>query len=310
MILKKSHYCRKKSLTKMNNKKLIINEALVHHLIATQFPQWQNLSIHQIVPNGWDNRTFRLGEHMIIRMPSAEAYAAQVEKEQFWLPKLAPFLPLTIPVPIALGKPTNNYPWKWSIYKWLEGKPATSAFITNLSDFALNLAQFLTALQQINPTNGPLPGPHNFYRGGTLTTYDTETRKAIAILKNKIDTNTATKIWENALTTTWHNPPVWIHGDISASNLLVNNGKLSSVIDFGLLAIGDPACDLGIAWTLFGGESRKLFRTMLPLDNDTWARGRAWVLWKALIISAGFADTNQAEATQYWQILEDILSNQ
>jgi aminoglycoside phosphotransferase (APT) family kinase protein len=294
----------------MNNKKLIINEALVRNLITTQFPQWKDLFIRPVETSGWDNKTFRLGEHMLIRMPSAIEYAAQVKKEHLWLPKLAPLLPLTIPVPLALGQPTNDYPCSWSIYKWLEGESANSVEIANLPDFAFNLAQFLIALEKIDTTNGPLPGPDNFYRGSTLMTYDSDTRKAIKILKNKINSDTATKIWNDAITTAWHNPPVWIHGDISPGNLLVQNGKLISVIDFGMLAIGDPACDLAIAWTMFAGESRKTFRAILPLDPATWARGRAWALWKALIIVAGLAETNTTETTQAWRILDEILANE
>lgn len=190
-----------------------------------------------------------------------------------------------------MGEAAEGYPWRWSIYRWIEGETATSAHIANLSDFATSLAQFLIALQNIDPTDGPLPGLHNFYRSGPLTIYDTETRQAFSALSNKIDISTATKIWEEALTTTWQASPIWIHGDISTGNLLVQEGKLSAIIDFGGLGIGDPACDLAITWTLFQGRSREVFRTMLPLDASTWVRGRAWTLWKALIISAGLPPT-------------------
>jgi aminoglycoside phosphotransferase (APT) family kinase protein len=243
--------------------------------VATQFPQWKDLSIRAVAVGGWDNMTFHLGEHMLVRMPSAVQYTFQVEKEHQWLPILAPLLPLEIPEPLALGEPAEGYPWKWSIYRWLEGKTAASGSIADLCDFAGSLAELLIALERIDATDGPLPGPHNFYRGGTLMTYDSETRQAIAALKGKIDTKTAIEVWEAGLATTWQNPPVWVHGDISAGNLLVQDGRLSAVIDFGQLGIGDPACDLAITWTLFKGESRDIFRTMLSLDADTWARGRA-----------------------------------
>jgi aminoglycoside phosphotransferase (APT) family kinase protein len=154
-------------------KELIINETLVHRLVATQFPQWNNLPVRPVAVSGWDNRTFHLGEQMLVRLPSAAHYAAQVEKEQQWLPILAPLLPLPIPVPLAMGEPAEGYPWKWSIYRWLEGEAATSGNIADLSDFAVSLAQFLTALQRIDATGGPQSGPHSFYRGGALATYDT-----------------------------------------------------------------------------------------------------------------------------------------
>ena len=181
----------------------------MRRLIAMQFPQWQSLSIEPIVPGGWDNRSFRLGEQMLVRMPSAAGYAAQVEKEHLWLPRLAPLLPLPIPVPVAIGEPGSGYPWKWSIYRWLEGDTAAVSHMPDLRVFAMSLAQFLIALQRIDPSNGPVPGPQNFYRGAALRIYDSQTRQAIGILKDKIDGDLATKIWEEAIATTWDHSPVW-----------------------------------------------------------------------------------------------------
>lgn len=291
----------------MDVEKLVIDDAFVRRMVAEQFPQWADLSLRSAAAGGWDNRSFRLGEHMIVRLPSAADYSVQVEKEHRWLPKLAPLLPLLIPTPLAMGEPAVGYPWRWSIYRWIEGDTAAPERISDLSDFATSLAQFLIALQRIDPTDGPRLGPHNFWRGGPLTTYDAETRQAIALLKGKINTNAATQVWEAALKTTWDRPPVWIHGDVSAGNLLVKAGRLSSVIDFGMLGVGDPACDLSIAWTLFSGESREAFRARLPLDAGTWARGRAWTLWKALIVAAGLTETNAVEAARPWRVIDEVL---
>lgn len=289
--------------------KLTINSGLVHRLIATQFPQWKDLPIQAVALSGWDNRTFHLGEEMLIRMPSSAEYAAQVEKEQHWLPRLAPLLPLPIPEPLAMGEPMFDYPWKWSIYRWIAGEIASSSHIDNLSDFARDLAHFLSSLQRIDPSGGPIPGPHSFYRGGPLKTYDAEVRRAIALLKDKIDVDAATKVWEAALATTWEAKPVWVHGDIAPGNLLVQNGKLSAVIDFGQLTIGDPACDLAIAWTFFHDDSRRTFRKMLLLDVGTWVRGRGWTLWKALIVAAGLTNTIAAEAEACLRIINEVLKN-
>ena len=244
-----------------------INASLVRRLVAAQFPQWADLPITPVEFDGWDNRTFHLGEEMSVRLPSAEVYSGQVEKEQRWLPRLAPHLPLPIPVPIAMGVPANGYPWHWSVYRWLEGENATIERIADLRQFATELAQFLTALQRIDPAGGPPPGQHNFFRGGPLAIYDGETRDAIAALYGKIETGAVTAAWEQALQATWHGPPVWLHGDVSAGNLLINRSRLSAVIDFGCSAVGDPACDLTIAWTLFSGESRQAFRATLALDD-------------------------------------------
>ncbi len=284
-----------------------IDAQLVHRLITSQFPKWKDLPIDPVALSGWDNRTFHLGKEMLIRMPSQEEYALQVEKEHKWLPKLKSHLPLQIPTPLAMGQPGCGYPWKWSIYQWLGGMSADAAPIANLSAFAADLAQFLIAFHQIDATGGPPPGLHSFYRGGSLAVYDADTRRAITLLKDKIDAPLALEVWETALSTVWNKPPVWIHGDISAGNLLVQNGKLSAVIDFGQLAVGDPACDLAITWTLFKEESRKHFRQKLPLDPETWARGRAWTLWKALIVAAGFSNPNNAESKQCWRIIDEVL---
>lgn len=286
-----------------------IDTSLVHELICSQFPQWAKLPIKPVPTSGWDNRTFRLGEDMLIRIPSAEEYAIQVEKEQFWLPKLAASLPLSIPTPLQLGKPSHLYPWQWSIYNWLEGDTAASKPIADPRAFAVNLAEFIRALQQIDTQGGPLPGEHNFYRGGPLSTYDLETRRAIEILEGKIDTTTALQAWETALDSHWKQPNVWIHGDVSIGNLLVRKGQLGAVIDFGMIGIGDPACDLTIAWTFFSGESREAFRKTLQLDDETWARGRAWALWKALIVSAGLVETNIIETTQSRRVLDKVLTD-
>lgn len=293
----------------MHAEKVNINVSLVRRLVATQFPQWAGLPVKPVEFDGWDNRTFRLGKDMTVRLPSAEAYTLQVEKEHQWLPRLAPLLPLPIPVPLAMGVPADGYPWHWSVYRWIEGEISTIERIADLRRFATSLAQFLVALQRIDDTGGPPPGAHNFYRGGPLTTYDGETRQAIAVLDGEIDTDAVTAVWETALAATWHGSPVWFHGDVAAGNLLVKRGRLSAVIDFGTSGVGDPACDLAIAWTLFEGESREAFRAALPLDNATWARGRGWTLWKALITVAELPGTNLLEARKPRHIIAEVLAD-
>lgn len=285
-----------------------IDAHLAARLVGAQFPQWAGLPVRPVVPGGWDNRTFRLGETMSVRLPSRAVYVAQIDKEQAWLPKLAPHLPLPVPKPIARGEPGEGYPWPWSVYAWLEGERAQPDHIGDLAIFARELAGFLGALQRIDASDGPPAGPHNFWRGGPLATYDTEAREALQALAGRIDTAAATRVWEAALASTWPGPPVWVHGDIAPGNLLVQAGRLSAVIDFGSSGVGDPACDLAIAWTLFEGESRTAFRDTLALDPDTWARARGWALWKALILLAGFSgdhpDTPRAGA-----VLDAVLAD-
>ena len=282
-----------------------INTGLVRRLVGRQFPQWAHLTIAPVEPGGWDNRTFRLGKDMLVRLPSAERYAAQVEKEHRWLPAITPHLPLPIPVPLAKGTPDEDYPWPWSVYRWLDGEPATIGNIPDLVQFARSLADFLNALYRIDATGGPAAGLHNFHRGGRLAVYDAETRAALSALSDRVDTAAALNVWRDALASQWHLPPIWVHGDVAVGNLLVRDGRLCAVIDFGSSAVGDPACDLVIAWTLFSGASRQAFRSALQFDDETWARARGWALWKALIIAAG-RDNNQREVNQSWQVIREV----
>ncbi len=253
-------------------------------LVREQFPGWADLPISPVVLNGWDNTTFRLGDELAVRLPNGEGYAAAVEKEHRWLPALAPRLPLPIPLPAAMGRPGCGYPWAWSINRWLVGEPASLARVDDLSVFAADLADFLTALQAIDGADGPPAGLHSAHRGGPLSFYDDEEiPDAIELVADRFDVDTVSDVWRAALSSTWDRTPVWVHGDVVGSNLLVVDGALSAVIDFGCSAVGDPACDLVMAWTFFDGDSSEQFRSHLSLDAATWARGRGWALWKALV---------------------------
>lgn len=287
-----------------------ITTNLVTQLISEQFPQWSHLPIKSVEIDGHDNRTFRLGDEMSVRMPSAEPYAAKVHKEQKWLPILAPHISLSIPQPIALGQPSQNYPWNWSIYKWLEGTSANALELNDLTlqTIALQLANFLNELHRIDITNAPLAGAHNFFRGGNLAVYDSEARTAISELKNLIDANKAILLWEKSLSSKWQESPVWIHGDFAAGNILVRNDQLSAVIDFGGTAIGDPACDLVIAWTFLKNKSREIFKENLHFDSNTWDRARGWALWKASIELVKIKDKANSNGKKHLQIIEEILN--
>ena len=293
----------------MHENEVSIDVPLVQRLVGAQFPRWSDLPIRPVEVGGWDNKTFHLGEHMTVRLPSAESYVPQVEKEHRWLPELAPRLPLPIPVPLAKGRPGSGYPFPWSVYPWIEGETATVGRIEDLVEFATTLADFLVALQQIDPTGGPPPGPHNFFRGGSLKVYDAETRQALDALNGRIDTRAASEVWGSALDAVWHGPPVWFHGDVAWGNLLVEEGRLSAVIDFGTSGVGDPSCDLAISWTLFGGESREAFRTVLQPDDATWARGRGWTLWKALITLAGSPNSGSRDPREPRRVIEEVLAD-
>lgn len=262
---------------------LKISKELVQNLIKSQFPEYAYLTIRQVEKNGHDNLTFRLGDKMTIRLPRGEDYASQVEKELFWLPKLKQYLSLPIPTPVNRGNPTVDYPFPWSINKWIEGDTTSHDNVKDLNQFAVDLAEFLKQLQKIDTSNGPIASEHNFYRGGNLSIYDKETQKALKSLKSLLPINKLNNIWLAALESKWKKENVWVHGDIASGNLLVKNGKLCGVIDFGMLGIGDPSCDYAIAWTFFDKESRKFFFKKLNCDKDAWNRAKGWALWKALI---------------------------
>lgn len=292
----------------------------MQNLISEQFPQWAYLPIRPVELGGWDNRTFHLGSEMLIRLPSAECYAAKVQIEQKWLPILAQHLSFQIPKPIAMGKPSKNYPWHWSIYKWIEGESANILTMDelDLNHLALQLTQFLNELHKIDIADAPLPGPHNFFRGGSLLVYDAETRStlklrrgtarsAILKLQNFINLDSLLSVWEKATSSKWNKKPVWIHGDLSSGNILIKDNQLAAVIDFGGMAIGDPACDLVIAWTFLKDESRDIFKSHLNLDVDTWDRACGWALWKALITLESLEDKTSKESLKQQQIILDLV---
>jgi aminoglycoside phosphotransferase (APT) family kinase protein len=286
-----------------------LDEHLARRLVDSQFPQWADLAVTRVEPGGHDNRTFRLGDHLSVRLPSGEAYAAQVEKEQRWLPVLAPQLPLPIPAPLAKGIPGDGYLYAWSVLRWLEGEPATAENIADLTAFATELAEFLVALQDIDARGGPAAGPHNFFRGGPLATYEQETYDAIDALGDEIDRDAVLAAWDDAMATEWERDPVWVHGDVAVGNLLVRDGRLAGVIDFGSSGVGDPACDVVIAWALLAGESRAAFRRTLDVDDGTWARGRGWALWKSLITLAGDLERGPEAVALPRHVIAEVLAD-
>jgi aminoglycoside phosphotransferase (APT) family kinase protein len=232
---------------------------------------------------GTDNALYRLGDGMVVRLPRIHQATLALDKECRWLPKLAPALPLAVPVPLAKGLPGDGYPWEWAVYRWLEGETAVVEPITDLEQAASDLVQFIAALQRVDPGDGPHPGKHNGFRGEPLAARDGAVRTAIAALDEEIDVGAAGAVWEAALRApVWQRSPVWIHGDLDARNLLVVDGDLSAVIDFGCLGVGDPACDVMVAWKVLSSDTRDHFRAALSIDEATWVRGRGWALSQAL----------------------------
>lgn len=261
-----------------------ITAELVSRLVASQYPQWAHLPVSPVELPGWDNVTFRLGEDKSVRLPSGPSYEAQVEKEHRWLPRLALQLPLPIPQPLAKGSPELGFPRVWSIYLWRPGRPAAPETISDQEQFAEELAAFLCALYGLDPTGGPPWGSHSFKRGGPVSVWDEQTRETVDLLGNEVGRASVLAVWDAAMSAERNQRDVWVHGDVTESNLLVDStGRLSAVLDFGCSSVGDPACDLTVAWTLLRGSGRERFRAALGFDDATWARGRGWALWKALL---------------------------
>jgi aminoglycoside phosphotransferase (APT) family kinase protein len=290
-------------------RKADITAGLVSRLVGTQFPQWAQLPVRPVGASGWDNVTFRLGEEMSVRLPSAREYVPGVHKEQRWLPVLAGKLPLPIPQVLAAGVPGCGFPWPWSVCRWIDGVPVTEQTAPDLPRLAADLAGFLAALYQIDPAGGPPPGPHNFFRGGPLVVYGTEVQESLGALRGHIDTVLAAEVWQAALAATWQGRPVWFHGDAQPGNLLASGGRLCAVIDFGTCGVGDPACDTTIAWTFLSGQSSRVFRERLPVDSATWVRGRGWAIWKAMKVLVGALRDDPGDAAFTSGVIDKILAD-
>ena len=293
----------------MHDDEVETDESLVRSLLAAQFPEWSELPLERVEPAGTDNVIYRLGDDMAVRMPRLPQHADRLEKERRWLPELAPLLPLAVPLPLAVGKPGQSYPFEWSVYSWLEGETAALDRLTDPLRTATDLAGFLTALQLVDPTGGPAPGAHNAGRGAPLATRDASVRKAIAALRGELDADAVTATWERALEApVWQDTPVWIHGDLDSRNLLVCEGRLSAVLDFGCLGVGDPACDVMVAWKLLPVGAHDVFRAALSVDEATWARAHGWVLSQAVnALSYYTLETNAVLVLEARRWLGEVL---
>jgi aminoglycoside phosphotransferase (APT) family kinase protein len=293
------------SSKKMHADEMDIDVRLVQRLITAQFPQWADLPIQPVLSAGTDNALYRLGEEMVVRLPRIEWAVKDVDKEHQWLPRLAPLLPVAISVPLGKGIPAEGYPWQWSVYRWLEGENPAVDRLNDPGLLAMALAQFVVALHRIDPTDGPPAG-----RGVPLAMRDEPTRAAIGALHGIVDIDAVTAAWNVALQVpSWPGSPVWVHGDLSPGNILMVQGRLSAVIDFGALGVGDPACDLIVAWNLLPADSRNVFRAALQVDDAMWARGRGWALSIALIQLPYYRETNPVLAANARHVIHEILAD-
>lgn len=295
---------------RMHVEEIATDASLVHRLLAAQFPAWAGLSIVPVPSAGTDHALYRLGDDMVARLPRIHWAVGQAEMEILWLPRLAPFLPLAIPQPLAQGEPGEGYPYTWSIHRWIDGECATTARITDELQAARDLARFITALQRVETSPGALSRPPGSPRGEPLAMRDARTRDAITALRGSLDPTTVTAAWEASFAAPeWSGPPVWIHGDLLPGNVLVQEGRLNAVIDFGCVGLGDPAVDVMAAWTFLSAESRPEFRAALAVDDATWARARGWALSVGLIALPYYQDTNPTLAGVAQRAINEALAD-
>jgi aminoglycoside phosphotransferase (APT) family kinase protein len=280
---------------------------LVRRLLAGQLPQWAGLPIELVESYGTDHDIYRIGDHLAARLPRIGSATTQAAKEAEWLPKLAPHLPLAVPVQLARGHPADGYPFDWSVYEWLPGENANGT-IDDLVQAAVDLADFVRSLRKIDATGAHPRLPQR--RGGPLAEGDEQVRRSIAQLGDRIDGDAALRSWEESLKAPlWQGAEVWVHGDLLPGNLLVVDGRLSAVIDFGGLNVGDPACDLQPAWNVFEGKSRLRFRAELEVDDLSWLRGRGWALYQAVSALPYYWESNPGMIRQASHGLAQVLAD-
>ncbi|MDQ3455610.1 MAG: aminoglycoside phosphotransferase family protein [Actinomycetota bacterium] len=294
------------SATKMHADEIEADVPLVRRLLAAQFPHWAGLPIEPVASYGTDHHIYRLGDHLAARLPRIEWATGQAAKEARWLPVLAPHLPLALPRHVAMGHPAEGYPFDWSVYEWLPGENANGT-IDDLDQAAVDLAAFIRALREVDVADAPPRPPQA--RGGPLAESHAQVRRSIAHLGDRIDGAAVLRAWQESLEAQeWEGAGVWVHGDLLPGNLLVVNGRLSAVIDFGGLNVGDPACDLQPAWNVFAGASRVRFRAELDVDDASWLRGRGCALSQAVSALAYYWDTNPGMTRQAGHALAHVLA--
>ncbi|MEU5208934.1 aminoglycoside phosphotransferase family protein [Streptomyces sp. NPDC020742] len=289
----------------MHADEIPVDVPLVRRLLGARFPQWAPLPLTPVDSVGTSNVMYRLGADKVVRLPRMAGAAEDVAKEHRWLPRLAPSLPAAVPEPLGEGAPADGYPFPWSVYGWLAGGHPVIGRLAEPVLLAGDLGEFVAALHRIDPTDGP-PS----YRSETLAARDGITRAALGELRGTIDGDAATAVWDEALRAPGRSgPPVWIHADLQPGNLLLTEGRLSAVIDFGCLGVGDPAVDLIVAWYVLPERARQTFRAAVEADDAMWTRGRGWALSVALMELRYYRDTNPAMAATARHVIQELLAS-
>lgn len=298
------------AVPRMHEHEVDIDDGLVRRLLAAQLPELVDLPRHRIEAWGTDHVIFRLGDELSMRLPKIEWAAEQGEKESRWLPRLAPrLLPIEVPVPLALGQPAEGYPFGWSVAPWLEGENPTPDGSVDRRGLAVDLAAFVLALQRIDASGAPRPRPGQ--RGGPLALADASTRAPAEQLRGEADVDALLAVWDAGLAAPgWAGAAVWVHGDLMDGNLLVGDGRLRGVLDWGGLVAGDPAVELMVAWSLFDDASRAVYRDALGfVDDAMWLRGRAWAASAAIQALPYYRHTNPDIVARSWRAVDAVVAD-
>jgi aminoglycoside phosphotransferase (APT) family kinase protein len=289
---------------KMHEGEVDIDADLVGRLVAEQFPELAELPIGEVRSTGTVNAIYRLGDHLYARLPRVRGWARDLDNELRWLPRLGPQLPLRIPEPVGRGRPGSSYPFSWAIYGWIDGQPYADELVDDERQAAKELARFVVDLRRIDPSGAP--------RGGRkpLRELDVVTRAAIDSARGVIEGDAATAAWERALRApAWAGTPVWVHCDLLRPNVLVRDGRVFSVIDFGSAGVGDPAADVIAAWSVFGRAGRGVFRAALEVDDGTWERARGFALHQAALIVPYYGETNPGFVASARRTIGEVLAD-
>lgn len=290
----------------MHEGEFAIGQALVRRLVDGQFPQWRDRSLTRVPSSGTVHAMYRLGDDLAVRLPRLAEFGPALERELDLLARVAPFLPLRIPTVAARGEPTAAYPASWSVLQWIEGEPLSSHPVADPIDTATHLGEFVVAMRSIN-----LPGESSpNQRGRALATADDWTRSSIAAVANEFDAERLTYLWEAALAAQpWDGVPTWIHGDLLPGNLLVADGRLCAVIDFGEASIGNPTWDLVAAWWVFSAEGRDTFLDAAMAGDAARDRARGWALSGGVGALAYYVDSNRAFADLARRTIRNVMAD-
>ena len=276
---------------------------LARRLVAAQFPEWADLPLILVAEWGNVNAMYRLGDGMVVRLPRVEWGLDGLERELRWLPWLAPRLSTPVPEVIGIGEPGEGFPWRWCIFRWLEGRnPVVNPLEAPLA-LADDLASFIGSLHALDPQGGP-PSDQS------LALHDKAVREANDALRGIIDAPAVTRTWDACLEADeWAGMPVWLHGDLTPGNILVTGGRLSAVIDFSGTGIGDPAGDLRVAWNLLPRSARERFRRSFAFDDATWSRAKGKALAQAVNHLRFYRESNPVLGRNAREVIREIAED-